>query len=469
MKVRIRFAELLCCLLAGTAVQAKISPEEADALGKHLTPIGAERAGNSDSSIPAWTGGILNPPAGFSKTGPYIDPFSEDTPLFVITALNYEQYKNNLTEGQIALFQRYPDAFVMRVFPTRRSASYNEEVYDATKRAAVSVDFCDEKEVGKRWSRCLSGAVEGGGIPFPIPKTGLEVLWNGLLGFEGKYRNTTSARNYIVTEGGSFARNVVDEWTVYPYWLSKSEKAYYEQSNFFNQTGGGILCIAQRILEPPRNAGQLLGSCAYLEDIRLQAYIYLPGQRRVRKAPEIGFYDQPGTGSEGLHTADSRDIYFPSGSEEWFDHKILGKSEIFIPYNSYELANVPNPDTLIKKSVIDHQLVRYELHRVWAIESTLKSGFRHLTPKMFTYVDEDSWKGSLGHRFDQEGRLWKVAENYLINYYDAKATDDFGTAYYDVQNGRYSTWQGWSQHPDFFTPPDIDRFTPQGLRRGGVR
>ena len=46
------------CLLAAPAL-AKISAEEAARLGgEELTPMGAERAGNADGSIPAWTGGL---------------------------------------------------------------------------------------------------------------------------------------------------------------------------------------------------------------------------------------------------------------------------------------------------------------------------------------------------------------------------------------------------------------------------
>ncbi len=45
---------LALTLLAGQA-GAKVSQEEADRLGKDLTPFGAERAGNKDGSIPEWT------------------------------------------------------------------------------------------------------------------------------------------------------------------------------------------------------------------------------------------------------------------------------------------------------------------------------------------------------------------------------------------------------------------------------
>ena len=46
---------------------------EAD-LGDALTPTGAIRAGNADGSIPAWTGGVTTPPAGYSPGDHHIAP-----------------------------------------------------------------------------------------------------------------------------------------------------------------------------------------------------------------------------------------------------------------------------------------------------------------------------------------------------------------------------------------------------------
>ena len=79
---------------------AKVSQEEADKLGNELTPVGAVRAGNSEGTIPEWTGGYTTLPPGFSKeTRRIIDPFKDDKILFTITADNYEQYKDKLSEG----------------------------------------------------------------------------------------------------------------------------------------------------------------------------------------------------------------------------------------------------------------------------------------------------------------------------------------------------------------------------------
>ena len=44
-------------LCVASAAMAKVSPEEAARLGQDLTPMGSEKAGNADGTIPAWDGG----------------------------------------------------------------------------------------------------------------------------------------------------------------------------------------------------------------------------------------------------------------------------------------------------------------------------------------------------------------------------------------------------------------------------
>ena len=49
----------LCVLMmvAWAPASASVSSQEAAELKTRLTPVGAERAGNADGTIPAWTGG----------------------------------------------------------------------------------------------------------------------------------------------------------------------------------------------------------------------------------------------------------------------------------------------------------------------------------------------------------------------------------------------------------------------------
>src|SRR5215467_7175606 len=104
-KKTLGLAALAGWLLAGLpgAAGAAVSAQEAARLGNDLTPLGGEKAGNADGSIPAWTGGIKSAAdAGFPgyKTGQHHpDPFASDKPLFTITAANINQYVAKLTEG----------------------------------------------------------------------------------------------------------------------------------------------------------------------------------------------------------------------------------------------------------------------------------------------------------------------------------------------------------------------------------
>jgi hypothetical protein len=67
------FASLTLSLLA-TSVLAAATPDEAAKLGSSLTPLGAEKAGNADGSIPAWTGGLPTDAAPIAAGGFVGDP-----------------------------------------------------------------------------------------------------------------------------------------------------------------------------------------------------------------------------------------------------------------------------------------------------------------------------------------------------------------------------------------------------------
>ena len=108
-----------------------------------LTPMGAIRAGNEAGTIPAWEGGITSPPAGFQPGTRPIDPYTGDQKLFTITAANMNQYRDQLSPGQIAMLKRYPNTWKMHVYPSRRSASYPQRIYDATIKNATTAELSE--------------------------------------------------------------------------------------------------------------------------------------------------------------------------------------------------------------------------------------------------------------------------------------------------------------------------------------
>lgn len=471
----------LGAVLATSAV-AKVSPQEAAKLGlegTELTPFGAIRAGNADGSIPAWEGGIKTPPAGYKEGDWYVDPYADDKPLFTITAQNYEQYADKLSAGQVAMFKKYPATYKMHVYPSRRSASFPQWHYENSIYNATHTEWCNPSPGPNREKRCVAPGSFKAGVFFPIPKDGAEVMWNHTFRFVGKWY-TALAYGFNAFPDGSYATQVKRDRFLMPMWITPDTGEQPLTEERFTRSGGATVCFSQEDLEPPRSAGTIFSACIYAQDTQADAYLYVPGQRRVRKAPEIGFYDSPGTGSDGLRTGDSRWMFWLTGSEEWYDYAPIQRKEMFIPYNSYKLAQ---PGLTFKDIVMNGhnnpELKRYELHRVWVVEATLKPGFRHLSPHRFAYIDEDSWDGALGDMFDARGDLWRVSEEYLMNFYNVPLPYFWGDDHSDLMSGRHSALNAFynvgpksiAAPPDFSIKgkPDLELYTPAGLRKFGVR
>src|SRR5215470_13289863 len=182
-------------LLISTAFAA-VSEKEAARLGVDLTPLGGEKAGNADGTIPPWTGGLRSPAdAGFPNyrsPDHYPDPFANDKPLFTITSANISQYAPKLSEGQKALFKAYPD-YKMIVYPTHRSGASPEHVYEATKRNATTAKLVPD-------GNGFTGAL--GGTPFPIPQNGLEVYWNHVTRWRGLAAGLQVGQAPMTASGG---------------------------------------------------------------------------------------------------------------------------------------------------------------------------------------------------------------------------------------------------------------------------
>jgi hypothetical protein len=449
-------SSVLSAWLMAAPSWAAISAEEAARLGKDLTPLGAEAAGNAAGTIPPWTGGLKSPAdAGFPnyKTGEHHpDPYANDKPLYTITAANMAQYAGKLTEGHKLLLQTYKD-YKMIVYPTHRSAAVPQRIYAATRRIATTANLAPG-------GNGVTGAVEG--IPFPIPKQGIEVFWNHVL----RYRATAAARvigQAPVTAGGSY--NLVE---------FKDEFLFQYAVPGMTESGLNniIAYFTQETTKPPRLAGEILLVHETLDQSKenRRAWVYNPGQRRVRRAPNVAF-DNPGTNADDLRTSDQFDMY--NGSPERYDWKLLGKREMIVPYNSYRLqSNTLKYTDILKKNHINQDLARYELHRVWVVDSTLKPGTSHLYSRRTLYVDEDSWQILAVDCYDSRGKLYRVQEGHVINYYDVPTLWTTLELVMDLSNGRYLALGLQNEEPrsyDFTikrTPAD---YQPSVLLMRGVR
>jgi hypothetical protein len=176
MKMRLSiFIHGLAWVASAVLAHAAVSEVEASRLGKDLTPLGAEAKANADGSIPAWDGGIQSPPAGYKPGDHHPDPFAADQPLLTVTSANAGQHEARLTAGQLVVLKSYPN-YKLVVYPTRRSASNPQRVYDATRRNATAAQLIAN-------GNGIKDAQVG--VPFPIPQSALEVLWNSLTRFRG--------------------------------------------------------------------------------------------------------------------------------------------------------------------------------------------------------------------------------------------------------------------------------------------
>lgn len=446
---------VLCLAIGLTGIQgtalAKVSPEEAARLGKDLTPVGAEKAGNKDGTIPAWTGGITKAPAGF-KTGDFHpDPYAADKVKFVIDKTNYKKYEKNLSKGHVALLQTHPTYF-MNVYPTRRSASYPDFVYDALKKNAVNAEIF---EYGTGVKNTIMSS------PFPIPKNGAEVIWNHTLRYRGgKFKFTSSTIN--TTASGD--KSVTTREYEYFFKYSQPGLGYWDLDNT-------IFFLKRKTLAPASLAGQMTLVQETLDQVRSprKSWIYMPGQRRVRRTPDLA-YDTADIDSNGIRTIDQVDIF--NGAPDLYDWNLIGKQEVYVPYNDYKLhSGALKIDDIIGPYTITPELVRYEMHRVWVVEATLRIGMNHVYQKRRYYFDEDTWSILVAEEYSAKGELLELSESHLINFYDVQVPYTTLDVTYDFKDKRYYA-EGLDNErnpPDFSADLDEGNFTASALRREATR
>lgn len=442
----------LVLMLAAPGAFARVTSDEAAGLGKELTPLGAIRAGNAEGTIPAWDAGITSPPASYKPGMHHPDPFAGDVPIATITASNVEEFKDKLSPGQLAMFKRYPDSWKMVIYPSRRSASYPQRIYDRAIGNATTAELTED-------GNGVLNARES--IPFPIPQQGLHAVWNHLM----RYRGDTVQRivgQVSPTSGGDYNLVKIDE-LIY--------LAYAHEGASIESIENRLGFFLQEVTAPARLAGTILLVHETLNQERepRKAWTYNPGQRRVRRAPNIA-YDNPGTASDGQRTSDQLDMF--NGAPDRYSWELKGRQEMYVPYNSYKLhSDSLQYDDIIRPGHLNQDVMRYELHRVWAVDAKLKEGTSHVYARRTFYLDEDSWQIVAADQYDGRGEIWRVSEAHSINYYEVPLLWETMMTQYDLQNGRYLAFglNNQDQIEVFNEDIDVKGFTPEGLRRQGRR
>ena len=427
-------------LMVGNALGAV--PAEVARLGQDLTGVGAEKAGNKDGSIPEFSG--MNQPLPGWSAGKLREEFwkyKSEKALFTIDATNVDKYADKLTEGQVRMLKQVK-GYSMPVYPTHRECGFPEAVVANTK------DGAGKAAIGKNgWS--LETAVLPG-VPFPVPQKGIEVMWNWLMRYQGLAAEWPDAYTVVSPRPGTTAP-IVTRWNQLAYYPWAKTGKNSPQENQAMQNGFYYLYT-----EPAALAGQGTVQRYYFNK-DTDTFYYFTGQRRVRRLPAYA-YDAPLIGYENQYPADISFVFY--GNPDRFDWKIVGKKEVYIPYNGFAMQRFGTKiDDAMGPTAVKSNMRRYELHRVWEIEGTVKAGVRHATPKKTLYLDEDTWLVAVGDDFDAQGKIWKAKENHITPEWEIGACASAASVYNDVISGRYvldETIIGTGKDLKFHAPGSTD-------------
>ena len=407
---------------SGTAL-AVATPEEIKQLGTTLTPWGAIKAGNADGSIPAYTGGI-EPPASYDAKKPQFrpDPFAAEKPLFSITAANMAKYEDKLSAGQKEMLKKYP-SFRIDVYPTHRTAKYPKYVADNTLKNAASCQLAPNLLQ-------LAGTCFGG-VPFPVPKNGSEVMWNRTLKYDQyAYVSPGQTSTLVDRSGRRIETGAFAYWQTFPHYEPTRTKpiAADEMIEFGRVDWSG----------PARKAGEklVLHDSVDMQNVGRRAWSYLPGQRRVKLSPDVA-YDTPSPAGGGVGTVDDTQVFY--GAQDRYTYKLVGKKEMYIPYNTFKLHDEKQcgVDKVFTPNHLNPDCVRWELHRVWVVEATLKPGMRHVYPKRTFYWDEDIPAVGMADNYDDAGKIYRFTQGNYYPFYETTGHNTHEFVVHDLTNGAY--------------------------------
>ena len=438
---------LALTLVAGQAY-AKVSPQEADKLGKELTPTGAEKAANENGTIPAWQPAPKR--GALSGEFPNDPKLDGDKPIFTITKANMGQFADKLSEGHKKLLSTY-ESYKMNVYPSRRVVNWPKEINDATKANATSCELIGTEEP----DNCALG------FPFPIPKSGAEAVWNHKLKWRGE-AVTRYNNQMIVQPNGDYQLTKLTEDVQFGY-------ASIENPVKLTKGNGEFLKYLSQTISPPRLAGTfiLVHEKAGTGAAGRQAWLYSPGLKRIRRAPTV-CCDNPYEGTDGHQFYDQVDMF--NGALDRYNWKLLGKKEMFVPYNSNRIAgNKVTYKEMTRPRHLNQDLPRYELHRVWIVEADIKPGTSHTFKKRRFYIDEDAWTIALADDYDNRDQLYQFQEGHIIFAYNILSATTVPEVIYHFTSGRYFITATFNEDkpidatarfkPDYFTAASVQKMT----------
>lgn len=438
---------MVVCSYALSAVPT----EDAEKLRRELTPMGAERGSNAEGTVPEW-----DPLFGLSASGPVYmsNPLPEDRPLFIIANYNYRDYVDLLSPGVIALFDANPD-YQLLVYRTLRTANPPRWLVENTLYNAANTELSSDG---------LTLINFKAGVPFPIPQSGQQVIWNHLMRWVGKQNELVSSAYHVDASGNWIESSRQQQKFISP--------LYRASGTVFNASGTSassdmpdVYALRMDQLLPQKRKGEILlmrYQTDYSATAERKIWQYFPDQSQVRRVSNASF-GNPLPDVQNSSTYDDMQLF--SGSPEKYDWTLLGKQDCIVPYNNWAAVDASGPEQFLRSQFYNPELVRWEFHRCWLIEGRLRKGEEHVYPRRRFWIDEDTWNILLSENYNAKGQLWRHGQAIFAHAYQTQAFWSPITVMYDLQGKTYSVNgqplpDSWSQLTEL---PSEDYFTPRAL------
>ena len=277
------------------------------------------------------------------------------------------------------------------------------------------------------------------GLPFPDPKTGLEVMWNfdsryigddhvykGSVGKmrdkKGRWRSITMDFNLIRYTGRTSLPPVYD--------IPTDDKIKRKTLSFMTKpqavAGTGVLAV---VYEDPNRENDL--------------WFYVPTLRRIVRASAA-------RGSENYGGTDTTwdDIYVWSGRIQEANYKLLGKKEVLVVVDEGMNETPDDSGGFLQGG-------NYQKVPVYEIEAVHKDP-KYPYSKSIWWVDPATWEILYSVIYDRKGNLWKSIQQRF--YYNEQGVHfAHNMPFNDYQTQHFTNWiisdytDNNNPAPNFFT------------------
>jgi hypothetical protein len=476
------------------AMQAQAAAPDSALLKTKLTPLGAERAGNADGSIPPWTGGLAEPLLPETQPIDIGVVYGGDEAFQTVDKGNVAQFATLLTPGTQEMIRKF--GFSIKIFQTCRTAAAPQYVYDNTAQNVTRTQF-DPAAVGMGFT----GAY--GGTPFPIIDTGnpkiggAQLIWNHLTSWRGISLYTKYAPRFVVADGKLILSAVAISRFIYPYydpeggpetykgWFSKVRR-YCMPLNLSGWSPGywsgddpeqQKLANAASWCSPMWNGDEMLTCfstnatttpdmmfCVRRASDEITSFVPMGTANAIKIPQEFNIYAGFDPAAAKIAGLDEYSCF--NGTPMQYDWRFINKEEMLVPYNCNAMHFHPAQEVLQPKFP-SPDIVRWEKHRVWIVEAQLKPGQTNALARRRLYIDEDSWLALLGEGYDAGGNMIKYHSVYNRCVGSLPATCELGSMVFDLTTGNYvfegGVGYGNNRADEFAAPQPETLFEPQDM------